>query len=261
MLGFLILWRRDRSFAALLLTPIGLTLAAAFARQYPFSDRPILFLTPSFFTAIGASAGQIREWLSRWSKSLSVIVPALLTASAVYPMAKTPPVYHLEDMKPVLAYMQERRRPGDLVYVYYGAAPEVTFYAGAFGLGENDYAVGGCNRGNTRRYFNELDRFRGRPRLWVLMTHALALYRERDDILRYLDTIGLRRESFVLKSRLPGRSGSAAEVFLYDLSDPVRLSQATSVSLPVTGPSSANARNDCGEGPQATVPSRGLAAQ
>jgi hypothetical protein len=261
VLGFLILWRRDRSFAALLFTPVGLTLAAAVARQYPFSDRLILFLTPSFFIAMGASAEQIRGWLSRYSKSLGAAVPALIAASTMYPMAKTPPVYHLEDMKPVLAYMQARRRPEDLVYVYYGAAPEVAFYASAFGLGENDYAVGGCNRGDTKRYFNELDLFRGRPRLWVLMTHALALYRERDDILRYLDTIGLQRESFVMKSRLPGRSGSAAEVFLYDLSDPLRLGQATSVSSPVTGPSSANARNGCGEGPQATVPSRGLGTQ
>ena len=174
-------------------------------------------------------------------------------------MAKTPPVYHLEDMKPVL--VQERRRPEDSVYVYYGAAPEVAFYASAFGLGESEYAVGGCNRGDTRRYFNELDLFRGRARLWVLMTHALALYRERDDILHYLDTIGIRRESFVVKSRLPGRSGSAAEAFLYDLSDPVRLSRATSGSSPVTGPSSANTRNGCAEGPQATVPSRGLGTQ
>ena len=61
---------------------IGLTLAAAVARQYPFSDRLILFLTPSFFIAIGASAEQIRRWLSRYSKSLGLAAPALIAASA-----------------------------------------------------------------------------------------------------------------------------------------------------------------------------------
>ncbi|MGA2711563.1 MAG: glycosyltransferase family 39 protein [Bryobacteraceae bacterium] len=261
VLGFVALWRRDRFVTTLLLAPFGLTLAAAIARQYPFSDRLILFLTPTFFIAIGASAEQIRQSLGRWPTPVGVFVPVLITASAVYPMAKTPPAYHLEDMKPELAYLQERRRPGDAVYVYYGAAPVVTFYAGSYGLRENDYAVGGCNRGDSRSYFGELDGFRGRPRVWVLITHSLALYRERDDILRYLDTIGLRRDSFATKSRLPSRVGSAAEVFLYDLSDPVRLSRATSLSSPVSGPSSVNARVGCGEGPQAMVASRGLATQ
>jgi hypothetical protein len=259
VLGFVVLWSRDRILTASLLAPIGLTLAAAFARQYPFSDRLILFLTPSFFVAIGESSEQIRQWVSRWSKPLGVLVSVLVTSSAVYPMAKTPPVYHFEDMKPVLAFMQERRRPNDSVYAYYGAAPEVSFYAGAFGLRDNAYAVGGCHRGDSRRYFEEIDIFRGRPRVWLLITHTL--YREREDILHYLDTIGLRLDSFVMKSRFPDRSGSPAEVFLYDLSDPVRLSQATSVSSPVTGPPSANARYGCGQGPQTIVPSRGLATQ
>jgi hypothetical protein len=261
VLGFVVLWRRDRFLTALLLTPIGLTLAAALARQYPFSDRLILFLIPSFFFAIGASAEQIRQWLSRWSKTLGVLVPVLVTASTVYPMAKTPPAYHLEDIKPVLAYMQERRLPEDSAYVYYGAAPQMEFYAAGYGLRLNDYAVGGCNRGDSRRYFQDLDAFRGRPRVWVLITHSLPRYRERDDILHYLDTIGLRRNSFAMKSRLLGGTGSTAEVFLYDLSDPARLNRATSLSSPVSGPSSVNARFGCGEGPQAMVHSRGLATR
>jgi hypothetical protein len=53
VLGFVLRWRRDRILTPLLVAPIGLTFAAAFARQYPFSDRLILFLTPSFFVAIG----------------------------------------------------------------------------------------------------------------------------------------------------------------------------------------------------------------
>jgi hypothetical protein len=97
--------------------------------------------------------------------------------------------------------------------------------------------------------------------VWVLTTHSLAQYREREDILGYLDTIGLRRDGLVMKSRIPGRPGLPAEVFLYDLSDPVRLGRATMMSSAVTGPSSTNARNGCGEGPQAMVPPRRLAAQ
>jgi hypothetical protein len=261
VLGFWILWRRNRTLGLFLLTPICLTLGAAVARQYPFTEQLILFLIPSFFIAIGVSAEQMRLWLNRWSKPLGVLAPLLIAAAAVYPMAKTPPVYRLEDMKPVLAYLQERRRAGDSIYVYYGAAPEVTFYAASVGLRDSDYAVGGCHRGDAPRYFQELDEFRGRPRLWVLLTHAQPRHGEAGDILRYLDTIGLRRDSFVIESRLVRSSGAPAEVFLYDLSDPVLLSRAAPVSMPVTGRSAANAASTCAEGPQAMVPPRGLSAR
>lgn len=259
VLGFWILWRRDRSLATLLLAPIGFTLAAAFARRYPFSDRLILFLVPSFFVAIGASVAQIHLWLNRWSKPIAVLLPILIAAAAVSPVVKTPPVYRFEDMKPVLAYLRQERVAGDAVYVYYGAAPEVTFYAGAFGLRQDAYAIGRCHRGDTRRYFQELDAFRGRPRLWVLITHARP-YGEGDDILRYLDSIGRRREGLVVESRPANNVTSAAEVFLYDLSDPSRLSRATSASSPVTWPFSTNVPYGCEEGPTA-MPASGRATQ
>ena len=251
VLGFWILWRRDRSLASLLLAPIGVTFGAAVARQYPFDDRLILFLVPSFFVAIGASVGQIGRWLGRWSELRDWklgLAMALAVAAAVYPMAKTPPVYHFEDMKPVLGYLEERRRAGDAVYIYYGAAPEVTFYSAAFGLRADSYALGGCHRGDSRRYLEELDAFRGRPRVWVLITHGF-LYGEGDDIVRYLDTIGLRRDSFVVKSYPQNNAVSDAEVFLYDLSDPIRLKRTTSQSSAVTWPFSPSVPYPCNEGP------------
>jgi hypothetical protein len=256
VLGFWVLWRRNRSTATLLLAPIGVTLAAAVAHQYPFSDRLILFLVPSFFVAIGACVEHLRRWAYPWSKSCGVLVPLLLVGPALYPMASTPPVYRNEDVKPVLSYMQANRRAGDGVYVYYGAGPAVTFYGEVYGLREDEYVVGLSHRGDGRCYFEELDMFRGRPRLWVVLTHTLRIYPEREDILRYLDTIGVRRDVFAVQSRLPGRREKPAEVFLYDLSDPVRLSSATAISAPLTGPSQPNARKGCGKGPQATVPLR-----
>ena len=254
VLGFWVLWRRNRSTATLFFAPIGVTLAAAVARQYPFSDRLILFLVPSFFLAIGACVEHLHRWAYPWSKSCGVLVPVLLVGPALYPMASTPPVYRNEDVKPVLSYMLANRRPGDRVYVYYGAGAAVTFYGEVYGLRENEYVVGGRHRGNGRCYFEELDMFRGRPRLWVVLTHTSRIYPERDDILRYLDTIGVRRDFFAVQSRLPGRREKPAEAFLYDLSDPVRLSSATAISAQLTGPSKPNARKGCGKGPQSMEP-------
>jgi len=92
----------------------------------------------------------------------------------------------------------------------------------------------------------------------VVLTHALSHYRERDDILRYLDAIGVRRDAVAVPSRTVGWQFLPAEAFLYDLSDPARLRSAMAPSFPLTGPSSQDERVGCGAGPQGMVPPRML---
>jgi hypothetical protein len=167
----------------------------------------------------------------------------------------------MENIKPVLARLQEKRNAGDAVYVYYGAVPAVRFYAADYDLSERDYVAGACHRGYNRNYLEELDTFRGSKRFWLVMTHAFPPYREREDILGYLDTIGARRDMFRVTAQTSGGEGLPAEVFLYDLSDPRRLRQAAAQSFPTSGPNGPHPRFTCDEGPQMMMPrASGLAA-
>ena len=147
---------------------------------------------------------------------------------------------------------------GDVLYVYYGAGPAVTFYASRYGFHDHEYAVGGCHRLDARRYLEELDAFRGRPRLWVVLTHAIPAFRERENMLRYLDAVGTRRDTFAVPPHMVGNRGLPAEAFLYDLSDFERLQLATATSFPLVGPSNPDARFVCSGGPDAMVPARGV---
>ena len=250
-LGFVVLWRRDRRTAALLFAPTVLTLGAAVVGRYPFSERLILFLVPAFMLAIAAAVEAVRRLLHPYSRVLAASVCIALLLPALYPLAASPPVYYTEHMKPVLSYVRERRQPGDGIYVYYGAALAVTFYGERYGLKRSEYAVGGCRRGDTRRYLRELDTFRGRPRVWLLLTHAVTRLREGEDILAYLDAVGTRKDSFVFESRTPGRPLPPAAAYLYDLSDAGKLSRADAETFPLTGPPSDGRRLGCGEGSQA----------
>ena len=249
--GLLALWSRDRRAASLLAAPPALTLAAAVAGLYPFSERLILFLVPGYVLAAAAAVEWVRRLLLPRSRALGAVAAALLVAPCIYPLLAKPPVYITEHMKPVLSHLRERRRPGDAVYVYYGAAPAVTFYGERYGLARGDYAVGGCNRGDTRRYLRELDSFRGRSRVWVLVTHAGARLREREDILAYLDAVGTRNDALVIESRGVGRRLPPAAVYLYDLSAGEKSSAVDAATFPLTGPAVAGGHTDCGVGPQA----------
>ena len=250
--GFWLLWRRRRRLALLIFAPIAVTLLAAAARQYPFIDRLILFLVPSFLLGIAATVEWVRRTMAVYFPRLAA-VSLLLIAPALYAMIAKLPVYQMENIKPVLTHLQTERRPGDMVYVFYGAAPAVSYYGAQYGFTENDYMIGACRRGDNRHYIEELDTFRGHERVWVVLTHALPRYREREDILRYLDTIGTRRDQLSVPSQIAGSLRFPAEVFLYDLSDPALLRKASAHSFVSTGPALPNPRFGCDDGPQAMV--------
>jgi hypothetical protein len=250
IVGFVLLSRRDKRVASILLAPLGVTLAAAAARQYPFSDRLITFLVPAAIAAIAEVSGFAA---ARFSRPIAVLAVAAVSVPAVWPVATRLPPYHVENVKHVLEYIQGRYRRSDHVYVYYAAAPVMTAYASEFGFSSDTYAVGGCHRGQTRRYFEELDTFRGRSRVWIILTHSLPVYREREDIVGYLDAIGTRLDAIDVPSRAVGHTPFPAEGLLYDLSTTGRLPAADSATFQVTGPSGTNQQNTCTSGPHAMI--------
>jgi hypothetical protein len=139
------------------------------------------------------------------------------------------PMYPKQPMSDVLAYVQGRRQPDDAVYVYIGAQHAVAYYGPRFGLPPEAVVIGGCPRDGVRGLLRDLDQFRGRPRLWLIVSHAIGPSRERETMLSYLDAIGIRRDGISV-----GDSRLSPSAHLYDLSEPDRLraSSAETQTLP-----------------------------
>ena len=186
------------------------------------------FSLPGILHRRGGSGGVGGRAGVRRLPALGLGLPVALVLPALVLFLKTPPPYRIDDVKPVLAYLQQHRRPGDDLYVYYGAGPAITFYDDQFGIADTDYVQGRCHRGDTRSYLLELDPLRGHPRVWVLIAHA-----ERDNIVRYLDTIGIRRDRQVAPSRTVGAAPDPAEILLYDLSAEQQLNATSAESFPI----------------------------
>ena len=244
-LGSVWLGYRDRNKLALLIGPILAILAAAVLRQYPFSDRLILFLLPNVILLVAAGVACLGEALTRLWRPLELFAVVTITGAGIVPILKDPPPYWTEDAKPILAYHQRQRRPSDVVYLYYGASQAAHYYGPQYGLSESDYFAGDCYRGFPRKYFAELDLFRGHDRLWLMIIHAAPEYRERDDIVAYLDAIGWRRAHYAAKSNYFRRQVDPAEIFLFDLSDAERLRRATAETFPITARTSVDPQIPC----------------
>ena len=255
--GVVLLWRRRRDVAVFILAPTGLTLAAAAARQYPFSGRLILFLVPGLVLAVAEGVEAARRRAAKLSPVCAAAALIALAGPPLYRITTAPPVYRMQDIKPPLAHLQANRRAGDAVYVYYRGGPSVFFYARAYGLGPNDYLSGGCYPGDARRYLEELDRFRGRSRVWLVVADVAPQRTTTDDLLAYMDAIGVRLDSFVVPTHSPnGLNIADTGVFLYDLSDANRSAKIVAGSFPMKTGNYSPAWLRCDEGPVTVDPAR-----
>jgi hypothetical protein len=226
--GFIVLLVQRRDVALILLGPFLVTLGAAIAQQYPFRMRLVLFLLPTVLLSAAAAVGWIVDLLARWSVPLGALVLAAALVPPVAAIALKPPPYTVESFKPVLAYVQAHRQPGDPIYVYANAYQAVARYGAQYGMPVGNYVQGACSAHDFRVFFEDVDQFRGAKRLWVIGSSVPSFAPAREAQRGYLQAIGVRRDSLFIPST-PPMSPVSAELF--DLSDSVRLRAATAATF------------------------------
>jgi hypothetical protein len=228
--GYVVLWRRRRFAALVLLGPLAAAAFAALAQQYPFRTRLVVYLVPALLLAVAEGAESVRRLLARIHPAAGAVAMAVLFVGPVESSVRWPPPYFIEDHKTVLAFVREHRRPGDAVFVYGYELEALERYGAAYGLGPDDYTIGGCHADDRREYLREVDRFRGAPRVWLIAGAVPPFQPPREIIDAYLSTIGVRRDHIEVPSARPLFPVSAT---LFDLSDPGRLTAATAETFNV----------------------------
>lgn len=229
LLGIVVLWRQRRDAALLVAAPFVVTLLAAFAQQYPFRTRLVVFLVPGALLAAAAGAGWLADLVARRSTIAGVAVALAALVPPVLALAAAGVPARVDNYPPLYAHLQKHRRPGDAVYVSILANGSAIYYGPRYGLGRGEYHAGACDRDDTRVFLRDLDRFRGRDRVWLLIRSSPALRVPTEAMRRYLGTIGTRRDLRVSRSAI----SEPLELELYDLSDPVRLRAASAETFPV----------------------------
>src|SRR5262245_23833406 len=143
-LGLVLLVRRA-SAGWVVTVPVLVTIAAAAAGQYPFRDRVILFLLPSFFIGLGCAVSALHQRIAHIHSALAVTVTAILLAGLLTPLVRSLPPYTMEDMKPIMAAMQVAHARKDAIYVHANAASAFTYYVPRYGIPPTAFALGGCH--------------------------------------------------------------------------------------------------------------------
>jgi hypothetical protein len=219
-----LVWTRPRT-GLLLIGPVLLTAAASAMDEYPFGGRAGLFLLPLLLLLVVAGARALGGFISPAARMLA---PALLLPIAADALARFPPAFTPEHLRPDLQYISAQRRPGDAVWVYYGSANAFAYYDARIPM-PRDVVFGQCDRTDPRANLYQLDQVRGRHRVWIVLTHVIT--EEREFMLQYLDTIGVRKDEHTSTPQF--HSVAASAVYLYQLDDPVRLAAASATRIPV----------------------------
>jgi len=79
--------------------------------------------------------------------------------------------YNNEDIKTVLKYIQHHKRADDMLYVYNGAIPAFEYYAESYNLENQKTIEGIASRDNPNEYIADLEKLRGKKRVWFIFSH------------------------------------------------------------------------------------------
>jgi hypothetical protein len=136
-----------------------------------------------------------------------VILLVLLSPQRVL-SAALPLPWRIQEIDPVLSYVAENRRPGDRMYLYWGATPATLFYGRRYGITYDSVTAGVISK-DWKVVAEDAAKLRGSSRVWVLFSHDLVPDLRRN-VLRHLDSVGTRYPAM-------GDSAYGVRAFLYDL--------------------------------------------
>lgn len=221
IIGCFSLFRRNKIALFIILSPLLATLFAAYLHKYPFGGRLVLFLTPFFIVQIAEGVDYL--WIKSRSSAGKFVWSILLVLLIYTPLANASHLFVeprlKSDIKPVISYIKENQKPGDILYIYQRGEYQFKYYANKYGYQERDYIIGvddldnydgvGVSEAEWQRYKSDLDKLRVHDRVWVLFSHAWVK-EENQMIKSYLDSIGKQLDVF--QSRTP-----KSFVYLYDL--------------------------------------------
>ncbi len=197
-----------------LVLPLIIALAASGLHRYPFSGRFLLFAIPGLLLVVSEGLEQMGGVLRSSVPAVGLVLLGLLSLGPLrQAIAVSFHPYTIEELRPVLAYVQAREQPGDIIYVYYGAKPAFDYYCETSRFRAAGPVVEGREgRSDWRIYESDLTQLGGDRRVWMVISHDwTSAAVDEEKLLSYdLDAIGHRTDAF----REPG-----AAAYLYDMRD------------------------------------------
>lgn len=211
LVGGIASYAQNKTRGLALLLPLGLVMLAACLQLYPFSQRLLLFAAPLVFIVLANGV----EVISKLLKSEQLVGGQLLLLGLCFYHPITQAIdlvqypHYVEEIRPIIDYIQEQRQPDDMVYLYYASQRPFEYYQPRYGITADNYVVGQPGRFDWTQYMTDINQMRRYYRVWFLFSHVYTGNGANEELLflTYLDNIGaIRVDQF---------QTSGAAVYLY----------------------------------------------
>ncbi|MEM9882304.1 MAG: hypothetical protein AAF800_05250 [Planctomycetota bacterium] len=250
--------RRDRA-GLLVVAPIVLAAALAMLKLYPISGRLALFLAPSMFLALAQGLTTLHRAIGnsvgRWAGVAAAAAAVFLMFAKPFDTRGRAPFE--DDLMPVLEAVNERFRPDQRVYLYYGSQTVYDFYTRhhtpELAFPEDRLVRGQIHREQWLGYEDEVLALAEEPgEVWLVFTHTGGNHRLREgdyfDLLLERHGEPLERvealDSFAVRWRPDRDPAPPAEDDRSSAPDaPQSAGESVTVPLPITEPSGEERRS------------------
>ena len=216
LVGCISLYSKNREKFFILISPALIALIASGFHLYPFFERLLLFIVPSLMLLIAEGTIEI---INKAKQNLAIIGIGIAVFLLLHPLMATASLLRERtldraqnaEIRPIMGYIRENRKDGDALYVHNYAVYAFKYYSERYGFNEKDYISGVWSRHVLGDVAEDLDKLRGRRRVWIVFSHTYwTNFGEiRRFALYYLERIGKKIDSF---------KSDGADVYLYDLS-------------------------------------------
>ena len=208
ILGLWGFWREKRWQWVLMLTiPMGINIVVSGFQKYPFHGRLILYLLPLVFIVLGKGIDLLTSLIrNRAVANIAFMVLIVLLLKPVVPTVNSYLLTHSylqDDLKPTLAFVEDNKQDGDVIYLYHYIQQPYSYYASRYDLENLPAVIGQNNSRSAKKYQTELSSLPHGQRIWFLFSSVNKTrvrkgenQDEREYILGYLKENGTLLNEF-----------------------------------------------------------------
>jgi hypothetical protein len=211
LLGLYDIWQRSRVLALFLVLSLVGTVIASMAQLYPMTARFVLFLAPGMIFVLAAGVSFTLRMVPRLRWPVAGVVALLLGLMGFETAAhlRVTPAFAREEIDRSIAEVMQRKRPDDLVYVYYAAVPAFQIYGKALAAAPGGVVYGRDMRSDWSYMLADILKICGR-RVWFLWSHPID--RNGVDDVRFFQFVAGKLGRVV--ERAPSREAGAVLIDL-----------------------------------------------
>lgn len=207
IIGSIILIRKNKQMFLLLISPLVVTLIAAYFHKYPFRSRLILFLTPFFILIIAEGVAFLISQFNSHQKT-KIIAGLIITSLLIFPPLIQSSIFFFypetrHEVRPIVEYIKANQKPDDGIFLAGGSPDQFDYYAARYGYSKSMYFILPYDDFFNPETFSEqtweeikrtTPHLQNKQRIWFVVS---GLRRAREVIVKpSLDRIGQKLDYF-----------------------------------------------------------------